>query len=160
MTYKEKQRVFVPSKVIPLFDPVFRMQSSRQTALFEMIEGMIGAVSGMSDVELDVARAHLIMFNNSLSALRARDIGTSPVAVMYDWTVGMGRAVEHLLTYGSYRGFTTHTIRTTFVTRSESADAYMPHGMDMSRVPSPALVNERQYVLERSPSPVVPYYYH
>lgn len=166
MQSDERRRVFLPV-VGQLFEPVFGMSGSRQQAVTEIVGGIVEAVEGMSDEDLDVFRAHLDMLKLGSQVLRSRPfLGFNPSHIMYDWSMVMCGAFVHLTTYGDYMGFDIHTMGSVvnFTSQNPAFVARPQVGM-IAPAPSPEYARERQpspqYIpMVRSPSPVLPWHYH
>jgi len=165
----ERRRVFLPV-IAQQLEPVFKMSGSRQYAMKEIVGGIVEAVGEIGDEDLDVFRAHLSMLKFGAQTLRGRQFqGSSPAQVMYDWSMVMCSAFMHIATYGDYTGFSTYA--TGCLMSSTSCDpAFVQEARPQVGMIAPAASPELGrgmspspfgYVpLVRSPSPVLPWYYH
>lgn len=171
----EKRQVFLPTRVVPLFDPVFSMESSRQTVIFDMVKNLVDSVDSMTDDEVDIYRAFINCFTRGMRILNNAPILENPSGIMFDWMTAMGGAFTHLATYGSYNGF---MMQSNYSSLSWGSHPPVPQhpGVGLlapiqvipprSHAPSPELPESHfgggfvSHQVSRSPSPVLPWYYH
>ena len=164
MQSMERQRVYIP-KMAKAFAPVFAQSGSRQHATTEIIGGIVESIGGMGDEEFDVFRAHLQMLKFGMMTLKGVRLGSSASQVMYDWSMAMGAALNHLSMYGDYRGFVAEGRGSVFLWRSQNPALLRPQEQEAifmeAPPPSPEPANvPHVFMRERSPSPVLPGYYH
>lgn len=164
MLPEEKKRVFTPTRIIPLFETVFNMGTSRQTIIFDMVRELIEVSTTMTDNEVDIYRAFNDCFRRGMSILNNSSILSEPTTIMFDWMTAMGSAFNHLATYGTYNGFMLQSNHSMLLSGSHPPTPLQVVPL-RSNAPSPELAMS-QFVrgiapnqVAGSPSPVLPWYY-
>ena len=158
----ERQRVFIP-KMMQAFAPVFMQSGSRQHATIEIIGGIVESIGGMGDEEFDVFRAHMQMLKFGMMSLQDLRIGSTASQVLYDWTMAMGAGMNHLSHHGEYRGFEVVGRGSVLTWTAQNPVVFHPQVPEVppAPVPSPEPMGVPYvFMHERSPSPVLPGYYH
>ncbi len=170
MLPQEKRRVFMPTRVYPLFEPVFNMNSSRkQTALFGMVGDLVETMGNMSEEEADIYRAYISTFTRNMRILKNAPMVSNPCTIMFEWMNAMNGAIIHLAGYGSYNGFMLNYINTELTWGSQNPSYLTPIHVGLrAGAPSPMLPMSPTVTpfarvptpfIARSPSPVLPGYY-
>jgi hypothetical protein len=129
----------------------------------EIIGELIESIGGMGEEEFDVFRAHMQMLKYGMMALKGVHLGSSASQVMYDWSMAMGAGMNHLSLYGDYTGFDAVGRGSVFMWTSHNPTLLVPPVPEVPRAPVPSpepMGVPYVYMHERSPSPVLPSYYH
>jgi hypothetical protein len=145
------------------FAPVFVQSGSRQQATIEIIGEIVQSIGGMGNEEFDVFRAHMQMLKFGMMSLQDLRIGSTAAQVLYDWTMAMGAGMNYLSQYGDYRGFETTGRGSVFVWTTQNPVVFNPQVPEVPPAPvsSPEPMGVPYvFMRERSPSPVLPGYYH
>jgi hypothetical protein len=170
----ERCKVYFPTKVAPIFRRVFSMTGEKQKTVMSFLEELVAKVEGMDTSDMDVFRAYNSNFFYAMDTIGGSSfINDKPSDVIYDWVDVMRAGISHVGRYGTYQGFVFSSSTTMLSWESYPPCQLVPpppppQAMVMAPPPRDPRINpqllhtpeiyEEEYVRERAPSPVLPWY--